>query len=236
MHFLHYIENRLFDGVPLLMRRGPGINLSNCLANTLYGVPFAARLLYTADADVKRVREFLTETPDRVVCIDGFIGNCNEMELLPELEKHRNKIVILTYMYDRTLRYIPAEMISYVHFVCADAFSSLLSIKNITEEPSDIKEIPCNCENSSEVDSRTRRIFCEIACELGFREESANVIANRFRDEKDMNEELMFSLLPDVKKVFNNNPYNHSKRLQRYAGADGRCQNKDLIMEWFGRE
>lgn len=236
VHFLHYIKNRIFGGVPLLLRRGLGINLSNCLANTLYGVPFAARLLYTAGADVKRVKDFLAATPDRVVCVDGFIGNCNEMELLPELEKHRNKIVILTYMYDRTLRYIPAEMISYVHFVCADAFSSLLSIKDITEEPSDIKEVPYNCRNTLELDSRTRRIFCEIACELGFREESANVIANRFRDEKDMNEELMFSLLPYVTRVFNKNPYNHSKRLQKYAGADGRCPNKDLIMGWFGRE
>ena len=36
--FLNYIKKILFQGIPLLIKRGPGINIANSLANTLYGV------------------------------------------------------------------------------------------------------------------------------------------------------------------------------------------------------
>ena len=44
--FLNYIKKILFQGIPLLIKRGPGINIANSLANTLYGVPLAAHMLY----------------------------------------------------------------------------------------------------------------------------------------------------------------------------------------------
>ena len=94
--FLNYIKKILFQGIPLLIKRGPGINIANSLANTLYGVPLAAHMLYKKGLGVKEVEEFLENTADRVVCLDGFIGNCNVLELIPVLEQHRNKIIILT--------------------------------------------------------------------------------------------------------------------------------------------
>ncbi len=124
LDFVDYLEKSFFCGIPVLIKRGVGINLANCLANTIYGVPVAAHLLYSEGAGVQKIREFLADTPDRVVCIDGFIGNCNEMELIPVLEQYRNKIIILTYMYDQTLRFVPYEILSSVHFISADVFSS----------------------------------------------------------------------------------------------------------------
>lgn len=87
--FLNYIKKILFQGIPLLIKRGPGINIANSLANTLYGVPLAAHMLYKKGLGVKEVEEFLENTADRVVCLDGFIGNCNVLELIPVLEQHR---------------------------------------------------------------------------------------------------------------------------------------------------
>jgi len=49
-----------------------------------------------------------------------------------------------------------------------------------------------------------------------------------------MNSVLMFSLLPYVAKVMCLNPYNCSKRLQKYAGESGKCPQKSIVLRWFG--
>ncbi len=234
LNFVEYLERTVFNGIPLLIKRGPGINLANCLANTLYGVPFAAVLSYSERAGVQEIREFLSNIADRVICIDGFIGNCNEIELISVLEQYRNKIIILTYMYDRTLSFVPCEFLSYVHYICADKFTPILRIKDITEDPSEVKEKVFAYQNSIGFDNRSQKIFMEIVCECGFREDTARAIASTIDDENYMNNILMFTILPYVSKVLGKNPYNCSKRLQRYAGETGRCPNKEIIMRWFG--
>lgn len=232
--FLQYMENILFRGVPLLIKRGPGINLANALSNTLYGVPVATRLLYAENTNMQKVEEFLSNTPDRVVCIDGFIGNSNVMELIPVLERHRNKIIILTYMFDRTLTFVPNEILSYVHYISVDQFCGLLRLKEITEDPSEIKEISPMNKTAVRGDSRLQKIFQDIACECGIEASAASAVADMIEDEKQLNEILMFSLLPYVSKVLGKSPYNCSKRLQHYAGEAGRCLKKEILLRWFG--
>jgi hypothetical protein len=232
--FVDYLEKSFFCGIPLLIKRGPGINLANCLANTIYGVPVAAYLLYSEGAGLQKIREFLANAPDRVICIDGFIGNCNELELIPVLEQYRNKIIILTYMYDKTLSFVPYEILSSVHFISADVFSSVLRIRDITEDPSEVKEISSAYKSNTKADRRSQKIFYEIACECGLGMDTAYVMADMIEDENYLNEMLMFTLLPYVSKVLGKNPYNCSKRLQRYAGEAGRCSKKDILMRWFG--
>ena len=234
LDFLAYIEKMFFQGIPLLIKRGVGVNLANALANTLYGVPVAARMLYTEDNNIQKVEEFLMDTPDRVVCVDGFIGNCNVMELIPVLEKHRNKIIILTYMFDKTLTFVPNEILSYVYFISADIFSPLLRIKDVTEDPSEIKEKTCVNKGTVKADVRSQKIFRKIACECGVEASTASTMADIIEDENQLNEMLMFTLLPYISKVFGKNPYNCSKRLQRYAGETGHCLKKDFIMRWYG--
>ena len=234
LDFIKYLEKTVFNGIPLLIKRGPGINLANCLANTLYGVPFAAVLSYSEKAGVQEIREFLANTVDRVICIDGFVGNCNEIELISVLDQYRNKIIILTYMYDRTLSFVPCEILSSVHYICADRFTPILRIKDITEDPSEVKEKEFAYQNSTGCDNRLQKIFIEIACECGFREDTARAIAAIIDDENYMNNILMFTILPYVSKVFGKSPYNCSKRLQRYAGETGRCPKKEIMMRWFG--
>lgn len=232
--FVDYFEKSIFCGIPILMKRGPGINLANCLANTLYGVPIAARLMYSENKNVKKISEFLASTTDRVVCIDGFIGNCNEMELIPVLEQHRNKIIIITYMYDKTLRFVPKEILSSIHFISADYYAQILKIRDITEDASEIKEVSFIYKSNAGKDSRSQKILYEIACECGLGIDIANSMADMIESEKHMNEMLMFTLLPYVSYVLEKNPYNCSKRLQKYAGEEGRCLKKDVLMRWFG--
>lgn len=231
--FVVYLKKIVFDGIPLLIKRGLGINLANCLSNTLYGETYAEMLSYSNGLGIQKIRDFLSSSDARVVCIDGFIGNCNEIELMSVLEQYRNKIIIITYMFDKTLRYIPPEILSYVRFVCADEFSSLLKRKDITEEPSTIEEEAYTYQKSFP-NNRYQKIFREIVQQCGLNSDISNTLADEIDDEKHMNNLLMFTLLPYLTKVLGISPYNCSKRLQKYAGETGRCPNKEILMRWFG--
>lgn len=232
--FVMFLEKVVFNGKPIIIKRGPGINIANCLANTLYGVPISAMFSYKEGLGVSDIVEFLASTPDRVVCIDGFVGNCNELELIPALEQFKNKILFFTYMFERTLKYVPYETLSYCHYINADAFGSVLTVKNISEEPSEMIEKPYMEVSDKAFDRRSRKIFVEIASECGFSDDVANSIAERIDNEESMIEMLLFTLLPYIKKILGENPYCCSKRLQRYAGETGPCAQKEIIMRWFG--
>lgn len=228
-----YIEQTVFQGMPLLIKRGPGINLANCLANTIYGQSHAKVFFYKSGMDLSELDKLLADNNDRVICIDGFIGNCNEIELVPILDRYRDKIIVLTYMYDKTLRYIPVEILSSFCFISMDRFHTLMKIKDITEEPSEIIERDSANRNKCK-DNRSRKIFMEIAQECGIDFATASAMTDSIEDEASMNRILLFTLLPFVSSVIGVNPYNCSKRLQKYAGESGKCPNKDAIMRWFG--
>lgn len=230
---IEYIKQIVFDGIPLLIKRGPGINLANCLVNTICGHSSAQIYSYENGIQLSDVDIMLGTSKERIVCLDGFVGNCNEIELLAILGKHRNKIIILTYMYDKTLKYIPSEILSSVWFISMDKFSAIMQIKDITEDSSEILE-KTNFYQKICTDNRSRKIFMEIAQECGIDYGTACAISNSIKDEAAMNRILLFTLLPYVANVLGMNPYNCSKRLQKYAGETGKCLNREIIMRWFG--
>lgn len=229
-----YLEEIVFGGIPLLIKHAPGINLANCIANTLYGQSKAALLSYSNNISCKEIKEFLLTTSDRVVCLDGFIGNCNEIEMIPLLEQFRNKIIFVTYMYDKTLKYVPIEIFAYFNYVNVDGIKPLLRIKDVTEDPSDIHESAYAVQENAFFDNRYGRIFSEIATECGFHKDVISAMVNSINGEEFMNNMLIYTLLPYVSNVLQRNPYSCSKRLQKYAGESGKCPKKEIIMRWFG--
>lgn len=104
----------------------------------------------------------MSTTSDRVVCLDGFIGNCNEIEMIPLLEQFRNRIIFVTYMYDRTLKYVPAEILTYFHYLNVDEIKPLIRIKDVTEDPSDIHERAYAVQENTSSDNRHGRIFLKL--------------------------------------------------------------------------
>lgn len=232
--FVRFVEKNAFNGVPLLIKHAPGINLANCFANTLYGQKTAPALSYSGSKELESVRGFLEVTQDRVVCIDGFVGNCNAIELLAILESYRDKIIVLTYMYDRTLNYLPMEILAYVQYINVDEFKPLLKVKDITEDPSEITEETYAFGDECCEGNRYQRIFSEIAEQCGICKDVINAMATSIDDDEYLNSMLMFSVLPYICKVKQDNPYNCSKRLQKYAGESGRSEYKSIMLGWFG--
>lgn len=230
---ISYLSKILFQGIPIVVNRAIGINLIRCVANTLMGKSTVKVISYSQDVTAEKISEFLSSS-NRVVCLDNFIGNYNETELIPLMEKHSDKIVFLTIIYDRTLHYLPKEFLRYCHYFNANRIGALSVNTELTEDPSTIAEysyIPQSIHGGS----RSRNIFREILRELSYPKSLIEHNCESIANEQDLSQSLAFDILPYCTDVLQIKPYNTSERLLKYAGADGRCPQKDLLVRWFAQ-
>lgn len=223
----------LFLGVPVIVNRVTGGNILKCVANTIIGRTTYRTLTFSKDVTMEEISRFFF-SDDRIVCLDNFIGNYNETELIPLVEKHRDKIIFLTVAYDRTLRYLSKEFLRYCHYLNTNRIGALSVNAILTEDPSTIVEnsyVPQWAEGGN----RFKNIFREIQRELGYPQSLLEYNCTPITNEEDLCRALAFDVLPYCMDVLQINPYNTSERLLRYAGKDGRCPHKNLLMGWFAQ-
>ncbi|MPN07836.1 hypothetical protein SDC9_155108 [bioreactor metagenome] len=170
----------------------------------------------------------------RVVCLDNFIGNFNETELLPLFDKHRNKIIFLTVAYDRTLHFIPDEFLKYCHYLNLNRIEALSINAELTEDPSTVEEIE-GVSQRVNPDSRYSLLLSEILSEFGIGQSLVVYKSAYISNEQDLCRTLVFDILPYCIDVLQVAPYNASERFIKYAGDAGRCPYKNLIKGWFAR-
>lgn len=221
----------LFQGMPIIINRGTGVSLMKCVANALVGNTNTSSLTYSRDISAQEI-EALLSADERVVCLDNFIGNYNETELLALLGRHRNKVVFLTLAYDRTLRYIPYEFFRYCHYLNLNRIQTLAINADLTEDPSVFKETEADMPKASP-DVRYSPQLKEMLNEFGL---SRSLVAHKcahISNEQDLCSTLAFDVLPYCIDVLQIKPFAVSERLAKYAGDRGRCTYKNLFKEWF---
>jgi len=230
-----HLSKILFQGIPILINRSYGMTLIRCISYTLIGTSKVSTLSFKKDFSIQIIDEFLS-TNGRIVCLDNFIGNYNESELIPLFDIHMDKIIFLTVAYDRTINFIPAEFLNYCHYLNLNRIKALLTNKELQEDPKPyiIKEeeispqkITINDNYSSFL--RLREMFGELEICKNLIEQKCTLISN----EKDLCRILAFDVLPYCIDVLQIKPYNTSERFIKYAGDVGKCQYKDLFKEWF---
>ncbi|OXS27173.1 MAG: hypothetical protein BI182_10820 [Acetobacterium sp. MES1] len=223
----------LFQGMPIIINRGAGVPMMKCIANTLVGNPNVASLTYNRDISVQEIEAFLL-VKARIVCLDGFLGNYNETELLALLERHRNKIVFLTLAYDRTLRFIPYEIFRYCHYLNLNRIQTLTMSVNVTEDPSVVEESEADTQEVNS-DARFSLLLKELLDEFGFSPSLTMHKCAHISSEQDLCCTLAFNILPYCVDVLQIAPFEISERFVKYAGDKGRCSYKNLFKEWFAR-
>lgn len=228
---ISYLSKILFRGVPIVVNHTVGINLIKCTANTLIGKSTVKTLSYRQDVTTEKINEFLLSV-DRIVCLDNFIGNFNETELISLLRKHKDKIIFLTVAYDRTLFYLSKEFLRYCYYFNANRIGAISINKELYEDPSTIEEHSYVSQYVQE-ENRFRNILREILRELSYPQSLIEYNCEFVANEEDLCQSLAFNILPYCTDVLQIKPYNTSERLLRYAGKDGRCSGKNLLERWF---
>lgn len=230
--FLQYIESVAFTGVPLLVKTFQGINLANCLANTLSGKSTAVSIHYSYEMSLIDFKSLLDNLSERVWCIHNVIGSAEELNLLTLLSHYRDKIIIVTYPAERTLFYVPPEVLNYAHYINFDGYDFMARIQKLKEDPSALEEDIYE-EDEKTVVAKKQSILLEIGKECGLSEEVVRSMITSLEDGDALDATLLFTLLPYASKVLGINPYVESKRLNQYAGVNGKSLQKKSMLEWF---
>lgn len=226
-----HLSKILFQGIPIIVNRLTGVNIMKCVSNALIGKQTINVLVFRQGTSIEEVSRFLDED-GRIVCLDNFIGNFNETELLPLFEKHREKTIFLTIAYERTLHYISEEFLRYCQYLNVNRIKAFTLNTRLTEEPSTLNEVQREPQWINK-DNRYIHILRLVLKELGFMQSLIDQKCARVCDEQDLCCLLAFDILPYFSDVLHKSPYNISEHLIKYAGSSGRCSHKSLLMEWF---
>ena len=228
-----YLSCILFQGRPVIISRGVGFNLIKCVSNTLIKTPVFPVLEFAPDITEHEITDFLSQER-RIVCLDNFIGNYNETKLLTICDKHRDKIIFLTVTYDRTLTYVPQELLKYCNYLNLDRIVAFSGDINLTEAPTAIEEGDV-LHTTITSDARWSTVLKEILGELGISDTLSMYKSSTVTDEMHMCKLLAFDVLPYCVDVLKISPFHTSQRLVKYAGESGRCMYKDLFRRWFAK-
>jgi len=226
-----HLSNILFQGIPIIINRYTANSLIKCVANTLIGMANVETLIYSNSITTQTIDEFLSQRR-RIVCLDNFLGNFNETELISLFDKHRDKVIFLTVTYDRTLRFVPSEFLKYCHYLNLNRIKALSSGNELTEDPSTLEEVEAGI-HSVNYDSRYSLLLREILSEFGICRSLIEYRCNYISNEQDLCRILAFDVLPHCVDVLQSSPYNISERFVKYAGDSGRCSYKNLFKRWF---
>lgn len=226
-----HLSKILFQGIPIVVNRGVGTTLIKCIANALIGQTNVKTLVFDINFSIDDVNRFLSSS-GRVVCLDNFVGNYNETELLPLFDKHRNKIIFLTVAYDRTIYYVSEEFLRYCHYLNLNRIPAFSANAALTEDPSTIEEVDFEPQGISR-GNRYASLLREMLSEFGFVQSLVEQKCATIFDEQDLCRVLAFDVLPYCVDVLQISPYNTSERLIKYAGDAGRCSYKNLFNRWF---
>lgn len=226
-----HLGSILFQGIPIVVNRGTVANLSKCVANTLIGRSKVKTLAFRQDTSLGEIEGFLSSA-GRVVCLDNFISNYNETELLPLFDQHRNIIIFLTVAYERSLNYVSYEFFRYCHYININRITAFSTNMELTEDPTTIEEEIIESQNSTP-NERYSLYLREILRELGFNQSLVEQKCTTISDERDLCCFLAFDILPYCTDVLRIDPFQMSERLLKYAGDSGRCPYKKLLKEWF---
>lgn len=228
-----HLSKILFYGIPIVISRGVGTTLMKCVANTLIGQSNVKTLSFRKDLSIEVINSFLSSS-GRIVCLDNFIGNYNETELLPLFDNYRDKVIFLTIAYERTICYVSKEFMRYCQYLNLNRITALSFKVELTEDPSMLEEVEFEPKEMSS-DNRYASLLRDILCEFGYHQSLVEQKCAAIFGEQDLCRMLAFDVLPYCVDVLRIMPYNTSERFLKYAGDSGRCPYKNLFKGWFAQ-
>jgi len=236
--YLHLLKEHmcdiLFQGKPIIINRYTGIALMKCVANALIGSSNVAILSYDPKISEKNVDDFLS-MEGRVLCLDNFIGNFNETVLITICNNHKDKIIFLTVFYDKTLRFLPEEILNYSYYLNVNRIKCFSDNIILTEDPSVFDEIEL-INKKPYREPKNSELMEKILKELGFSNEFSHNKSSLVFDEKNLCLMLAFEILPFCADVLSIKPFNTSEYLVKFSGQNGKCIYKEFLQEWFAIE
>lgn len=229
-----YLCDIIFQDKPIICNHISGITLAICVSNALCGTKAIKILPYSSEITSMDILHYL-KSKERICILDGFLGNFNEMELISIIRKIKGKIIFMTLEYERTIAYLPKEILLYFNYLNVNKIKGFFSETPVDEDATEIAEqwVP---KESKTINRSAERLCAEIMKQLNFGAEISQFFSQKMISEEKLAQYLAFSILPYSCEALDCRPYETSERLQKYAGEQGKCRYKSLLLGWFGNE
>lgn len=231
------VKNTIFLGLPIVIKREFSNNLIRCINSSLFGIQDYSILHYSVDITTDNIIKYLEVSESSIICLDNFLGNFNETVLLSICSHFKNKVIFLTYSYDRTLCHLSEEFYNYIIYMnlCQISDDYSMGKFEFSLETIDIDNedgyITAHSENI-----HTKALIM-ILQELGF-SESLIMSKSRYVDDNySLNAILIFDIIPYCKNVLRKNPFLYSKKFKNYVDSNRfPSEMKEKFEDWFKDE
>jgi hypothetical protein len=226
---IRYMDEILFCGKPIIVNCVVGNTLAGCVANSIFGHKEVCRLTYSSELTSEDIRS-VVRGEDKIIVLDNFLGNYDEMQLLSMISGIKNKIFFLTLSYDKTIRYLPEEILVYCNYLNVNNMEDLLQGNRTAEETFNI-EVRENELEPIVVNKKMLNYCTDIMKELDFKNVNVKSFSAKMKDETILTTSLLFSLLPYNLFFDEMSPFNKSGHLWKFV-ANSRYKN--IFLRWFG--
>lgn len=169
---------------------------------------------------------FSLEKSERVVYLDNFIGNYNETILFSLLNCYKDKIFIISAMYDKMFMYLPDDFLRDCSYINLTRYQLTDNIKfNIEQcEEHEFNKSYEICDNAA------TSAMLSILKDLNISNTVRGELIQNIHSHLDVGAVLTFSVLPYLVDVKGKDPFAESERLLQYYEKN---KNSKLTLKWF---
>ena len=224
---ISYISRIAFSGKPIVGKRQDCQFLVNCLSRILTNGK-SLTLNFSDGVNLNDISNALN-SDCRIVYLDNFIGNFNETVLYSLLEKYRNKIVVISAMFDRTFNYIGIEFLSLSHYFNVSRLKYKMDIDFDSASLEEKAYIPTTEILQNSPTASLKSILKELNFPKSIRE---NLIISIETHDESFGI-LAFCAIPYMIDVSGINPFDSAEKLNAYCDKN---RNRHLIYKWFTHE
>lgn len=169
---------------------------------------------------------FALEKSERVVYLDNFIGNYNETILFSLLNCYKDKIFIISAVYDKMFMYLPDDFLRDCSYINLTRFQLTDNIQFNIEQ---CEEYEFNkpyeiCDNAA------TSAMLSILKDLNIPNTVRGELIQNIHGHLDVGAVLTFSVLPYLVDVKGRDPFAESERLLQYYEKN---KNSKLTLKWF---
>ena len=222
---IQFLVDNAFLGKPIVCQMRYSATLAKCLANTIIGTQDFPVLTYSEDIDSDAIANAIASAK-RIVLLQNFLGNYDETQLIAITQRFPSKIIIIDYMYDQTIRFLPKELFEYCIYVDLSIFPSFGNATIIEEDPSTIDEIRNII--STRCNSLCFRKVQDIVNELGMKRFAISSVP--IEKEESAIALLLLSVLPYWQIANQADARSKSVSLQSYIS---RSRSRSLLNKWY---
>lgn len=175
-----------------------------------------------------KLREIITavENGGRIIYFDNFIGNYNETVLISILSGYKDKIIVISAMYDKMFMYVTSDILRDCNYINLQRLNL----------PDDVDFEKCTCVEQVSVtkkeilDNAPTAALLSILRDLKITEQVRASLATNINSHTESDAILTFGILPYLVDVRGETPFENSDRLMSYYEKN---KNNKFTLKWF---